>query len=505
MQFGLSSPAPSLLAKEEEPLHSSPTFPPIITFNDLRVLAWQIDIDQATRKRHRRAASSAESPPPWKKRRMNSSPTKRQRQDYELPERPRNLAEPNSTSSSTTRTNLTTEDNTLTPSSFATLVDNLVSTGIPRSRTVDSSTISTRLSYIPPLSNQSSRPTSRQPSPSKGGDRKKRVALQYTCPPFKFGWPDNPSDSSDSSGEDDDIQWEGLETQAASEANTQRLTPLPHPPPNPPVPKHISDLIADLSESAATPGSIPSNYRSLIAKYTHNSEPIPPDAFSPPTTESDTLWTHAHTALRTAHALHNERESEASWYPLVHTLLLGPLPPTSTTTPKQRRHCLLLPVMAQTMSVDPSLLPLDGPASEPYAIGTVKVDFLLQFDNKHKAVRPVLEPVLKSTKASFSAFADPVAAKTCTAAVVEVKTPGGDREEGEYQVVVAAAGILRKVEEIRVARGSVGGVSGTLPGEKVEGDREEVMPALGVMVHGHWWEILVVYWEEGAMVSFCRD
>jgi hypothetical protein len=112
-----------------------------------------------------------------------------------------------------------------------------------------------------------------------------------------------------------------------------------------------------------------------------------------------------------------------------------------------------------------------------------------------------LEPIFEiNTEASLSAFADPVAAKTCTAAVVEVKAPSGDREEGEYQVVVAAAGILRRVEEIRAAGGGVGGVAGTGPGEKVEGVRE-VMPVLGVVAHGHWWEILVVYWEGGAVVS----
>ncbi|KAI9868243.1 MAG: hypothetical protein M1813_006988 [Trichoglossum hirsutum] len=106
-------------------------------------------------------------------------------------------------------------------------------------------------------------------------------------------------------------------------------------------------------------------------------------------------------------------------------------------------------------------------------------------------------------KASFSAFADPVTAQTYMTAVVEVKAPSGDREEGGYQIVVTAVGILRKVEEIRVVAEGVGSVAERLPEEEAEGDRE-VMPVLGVVVHGYWWEISVVYWEEGAAISLRR-
>ena len=73
---------------------------------------------------------------------------------------------------------------------------------------------------------------------------------------------------------------------------------------------------------------------------------------------------------------------------------------------------------------------------------------------------------------SLSAFNDPVAEKTFTCAIVEVKAPRGNFQEASYQIGIASAAILERI--------------------KLLGDSGEYgMPVVGWIVHGHFWTLHV--------------
>jgi hypothetical protein len=81
-------------------------------------------------------------------------------------------------------------------------------------------------------------------------------------------------------------------------------------------------------------------------------------------------------------------------------------------------------------------------------IATAKTDFLLQLDRNHNEVTAVLNPLFRQhPNLSLSAFNNPVAAKTFTAAAIEVNSPGGDFDEGLYRFNIGCAGsspVLRR-------------------------------------------------------------
>jgi hypothetical protein len=85
----------------------------------------------------------------------------------------------------------------------------------------------------------------------------------------------------------------------------------------------------------------------------------------------------------------------------------------------------------------------------------------------------------------LSAFSDPVAAKTFTGAIIEVKAPGGNFQEASYQVAIASAAMLQRVRLL----------------DKDVGDGGDYMPVVGWVVHGHFWTLHVSYREiDGSIV-----
>jgi hypothetical protein len=69
----------------------------------------------------------------------------------------------------------------------------------------------------------------------------------------------------------------------------------------------------------------------------------------------------------------------------------------------------------------------------------------------------------------LSAFSDPVAAKTFTCAIIEVKAPGGNFQEVSYQVAITSAAMLQRVRLL----------------DKDASDGDDYMPVVGWVVHGH--------------------
>lgn len=88
----------------------------------------------------------------------------------------------------------------------------------------------------------------------------------------------------------------------------------------------------------------------------------------------------------------------------------------------------------------------------------------------HKDVAAVLNPLFrKHPDLSLSVFNDPVTAKTFTAAIIEVKSPGGDFDEGLYQFSVACAGVFARLRML-------GGTTST---------GAYAMNVIGWVVHGY--------------------
>jgi hypothetical protein len=141
-------------------------------------------------------------------------------------------------------------------------------------------------------------------------------------------------------------------------------------------------------------------------------------------------------------------------------ILIGP-PGTNSSSPFVKHE------EAHTRVVCSDLLPQQNDKPIP----TVKVDHLLQFNPRHRVISPLYKPVFQSQPPSFSlsAFSDPVAAKTFTCAIIEVKAPGGNFQEASYQVAISSTAMLQRVRLV----------------DKDASDGGDYMPVVGWVGHGH--------------------
>lgn len=178
------------------------------------------------------------------------------------------------------------------------------------------------------------------------------------------------------------------------------------------------------------------------------------------------LFWHISRLFEIARELYASSYDESAWYPLIREILIdAPYLASSTLFVKHEE--------GYTRQVCTDLLLEQNGGRIP----TVKVDHLLQFNPGHRCISPLYRAVFRSQSPSFSlsAFNDPVAAKTFTCAVVEVKLPGGNFQEASYQIAVASAAII---ERIRTLGGNANG-----------------QPVVGWIVHGHFWTLYVSYRE----------
>jgi hypothetical protein len=403
--------------------------------NSLRILAWQEDqyerpLRTARHQNKRKMADRAATDNSG----SNSSRERRSRS-------PRKRAKPSrdeSDGDSASDEDAEALDPTLTQDAFSAAIS-------PSSQSIPNLRNTAPVQQISPSLSRSSRtsPTrqsqsttySRTPSPSKGGQRQKRIALEFTTPKFYSGLPERPT-------QDTVDELDEMEGSIPS-----------HPRVHFEIPEHIATLVRDLSETAATPGCIPSDLESAIHAASHGTEAIPADAFGPnkiySTIDSARLLRTAqeiHSAALKAYKTHRD---EQAWYPLVRQILTSPAPSSFLEVDE-----------AQTRSLCAELLPLAGPAPG-IPIAGVKTDHVLQLDREHERVARVLDPVFEREPGlSLSAFNDPVAAKTGTVAVVEVKSAGGDFDEGVYQLTVVSAAVLGRMRALEVEAGLGLGVEG---------------------------------------------
>ncbi|KIM93219.1 hypothetical protein OIDMADRAFT_61858 [Oidiodendron maius Zn] len=310
---------------------------------------------------------------------------------------------------------------------------------------------------------------SRAPSPTKSV-RNRRIQLDYTSPAIYFGPPKISHDSEEESS-DNDSGSGGAERAAPTLPQVQRLsldniTPASHTDDQQGIPPAISALVRRLSEETADP-ALPSDIILQVSRIS------PTESFRKPLPDtrpsSKSLRRHLRHISRLfemARELYAGSYDESAWYPLIRDILIHP-PHATSATPFVKHE------EAHTRQVCTELLPQQKDGRVP----TVKVDHLLQFNPSHKQISPLYRAVFRSQPPSFSlsAFNDPVAAKTFTCAVIEVKPPGGNFQEASYQIAIASAAVL---ERIRTLGGDADGP-----------------PVVGWIVHGHFWTLHVSYRE----------
>jgi hypothetical protein len=295
-----------------------------------------------------------------------------------------------------------------------------------------------------------SQPPSRAPSRSKSV-RTRRIQLQYSDPPIFFGPPET---------------YGNWTKKGDSESAANKYD---HADESESIPDTVCEVARRFSEEAANP-SFESGMMSVIRALSPlESMPCPGNNANTPYTTDEVrmLLPHVSKIFSIAQDLYAGSYEENSWYPLVREVLDDP--------PHLRcLHQFFKVEESQSRSIHSELLPCE--AGKP--ISTVKVDQVLQFNAHHPDIIPVFRPVFRSQSSSFSlsAFNDPAAAKTSTAAALEVKPPTGNFAEASYQLAVASAAILERMRTL-----------------DQEASEQFEMPVVGWIVHGHFWTLHVSY------------
>ena len=243
------------------------------------------------------------------------------------------------------------------------------------------------------------------------------------------------------------------------------------------IPEAICALIRRFSEHAATPSFGPEAMSKICTL-------APMETFTPSNDTAanaytsdalDPLMPHVSKLFHDAQDHYASSAEESSWYPLVRKLL-DDLPHVQTYPSFFRVE------EAQTRSLHSELLPRHGGP-----ISTSKVDHLLQFNPDHPQIIRFLRPVFQIQPQSFSisAFNDANTARTFTAAIVEVKPPSGSFSEALYQVAIASAAILKRLQILDRDAHVVG----------------DEIPVVSWIVHGHFWSLNIAYYcKDGSIV-----
>lgn len=467
---------------------SSPQEKFVLSYNDFRVLAWQLDQQpvasvssasstslsvSSTASVVLSSCNELRSKPKGKRkladRSIISFANRRERSKSPRKRVKTSSAESGSTSHSFAQ--LEPLAPALTPSSFAAAI-NLTSGTVPELKPLGSAE---ERKATPSVQSQSSEETSASDSscsgmssPGKGCCRRNRVALEFSRPNFCSGLP-------------------GFESDGETDIHESSEPPRPMVNNKYVVPEFISSLIRDFSESSVTPGCIPGELEPTIQKYSHGTEYIPKEAFGarPYKVEPKPLFCAVRSILATAHRIYKSRKDEKAWHPLVRSVLSGPF--------ESARAAPFLEIdESQTKHICRELLPLSG----NLAIPSVKTDQLLQFNRDNKHVAAVLNPLfVREPDLSLSAFDDPVSAKTFTGALVEVTAPSGDFEGCVYRFTLASAAIIARLRLLMKQTGN-----------PPAPDSSPLMPVLGWVVHGHSWHLHLSYQQpDGSIVSIYQS
>ncbi|KAF8861397.1 hypothetical protein BDZ45DRAFT_740462 [Acephala macrosclerotiorum] len=322
------------------------------------------------------------------------------------------------------------------------------------------------------------------PSPTKS-IRSRRIQLDYTIPAISFGPPGPSRDSEEEVSNNSDSASQDAEQisptirQQVGNLSLEHADLTSSADIDAGIPPGISALIKRLSEEAADP-VLPLDIISRISRISPTESFREPKAAEIPRSRITPrkLLGHVSKLFEMAREWYAGSYDEAAWYPLIRMILIGP-PGTTSSNPFVKHE------EAHTRVVCSDLLSQQNDKPIP----TVKVDHLLQFNPSHRLISALYKPVSRSQPPSFSlsAFSDPVAAKTFTCAIIQVKAPGGNFQEASYQIAIASAAIL---ERLRRLDG---------PGNDI-GDGGDHMPVVGWVVHGHFWTLHVSYQEAGGSI-----
>jgi hypothetical protein len=220
---------------------------------------------------------------------------------------------------------------------------------------------------------------------------------------------------------------------------------------------------------------------------------------SDPTPADHELFRHALAIWRLAADVNDAKLDEQNWYPVVRAVLSWPLPDPFDAHPTP---ALIRVVEAQNMLFHRNFLPKKPrpsskqPAEVAVAVGGVKIDHLLAFNNNHPALRIYHEDLRRAvysqklpTPSPCSPLANDIAKNWFVFVVSEVKAGDQTALKAESQLALAAPAVLEAIEGFSV------GCDCVEVCECQDWDPTEQPPVVGLIVDKHKWEMRIEYWD----------
>lgn len=240
-------------------------------------------------------------------------------------------------------------------------------------------------------------------------------------------------------------------------------------------PDHIRALVRFLEEEACTVGCIPASIFDEVRAISQNMGEVPDRSRSrgdEDEQDQSALLNIVKKVYINADRKFTKNLDENAWYsPVSEILSYG-----------SKMDSPLTIVDAQTKSVCQDLLPRN-PRKGNKPIGTVKVDFLLHFNEENDKIKDSLNPWLHKYDGNLSAFNDQSVRSAFSLSVVEVKPAGGDYTDALYQLTVASAAMQQRLIQLQ-AGGSE---------DSLQHDYHETLPVVCLAVIGHFWHLHIVY------------
>ena len=231
------------------------------------------------------------------------------------------------------------------------------------------------------------------------------------------------------------------------------------------IPEEICELIDDCSGYNVERACMPKDLEDRIRTSCPKSECIPPHAWKDESlSEWERRWTLATAIYDYARQEDEGQQSEMDWYQVVEKVF--------EESCQRINDNLVVARTAQTKALCEDVLPvIDGRPVVP-----VKVDMSIQFNQSATRYGEELVPWLRGDNpTSLSPFSDTESARTFTAALVEVKQLDGSYAFGAFQLSLASAAVIVRMNLL------FGDASG--------------LPVISWLVQGHFWHLYMAYQE----------
>ncbi|KAI9867665.1 MAG: hypothetical protein M1813_008465 [Trichoglossum hirsutum] len=231
--------------------------------------------------------------------------------------------------------------------------------------------------------------------------------------------------------------------------------PVPHPI------RTLQDILASNNARVAFVPNLPALQQILSVQALPDILIKPSD----PTPADHELFRHALAIWRLAADVNDAKLDEQNWYPVE-------LPPEKASPSSKQ------------------------PAEVAVAVGGVKIDHLLAFNNNHPALRIYHEDLRRAvysqklpTPSPCSPLANDIAKNWFVFVVSEVKAGDQTALKAESQLALAAPAVLEAIEGFSV------GCDCVEVCECQDWDPTEQPPVVGLIVDKHKWEMRIEYWD----------